>query len=372
MPGLARIGHDVSKVKITPTTSSSAMDSPLNDLEHLIHVDKRGMLDVITTLPESAEEAIEAAEKVDLKIRPFRNLIVTGMGGSAVGGLLLRDWLNPTSRVPIVVSRDYTLPGFVGKDTLLFAVSYSGNTEETLSSFEDGREKGAKIVVFTSGGELEKRARSARIPLFKLPSGFQPRAAIAHQFFSLIVAARKAGITQDIWWEVKEALNVLKELREVMRPENPLKSNPAKRLAEELRGYIPFIYGSHIHEAVAYRWNTQLNENSKSPAGYNFLPEAFHNAIMAGEAERELLSKVCAVFLLDPVEGERLEAKTRKFINIIEPNFGKVLEVPSRGEGRLARILSALYVGDYVSAYLSILYGKDPGSTESIDLLKRD
>ncbi len=348
------------------------MDSPLNDLEYLVHIDQRGMLDVITTLPESAEEAIDAAEKVDLKIRPFKNLIITGMGGSAVGGLLLRDWLQPTSRVPIVVYRDYILPSFVGKDTLLFAVSYSGNTEETLSSFEDGRGKGAKIVAFTSGGELEKRVRSAHIPLFKMPPGFQPRAALAHQFFSLVVAARKAGIIQDSWWEVKEALNVLKELREEMRPENSIKSNPAKRLAEELKSYIPLVYGSHIHEAVAYRWNTQLNENSKSPAGFSIIPEAFHNAIMAGEADRALLSKLCVVFLLDPMEGEHLEAKTRRFINLIKPNFGKVLEVTARGEGRLARILSALYVGDYVSAYLGVLYGKDPSTVESIDRLKRD
>jgi glucose/mannose-6-phosphate isomerase len=347
------------------------MDSPLDDLEYLIRVDQRGMLDVITTLPESAEEAIEVAEKVDLKIRPFRNLIVTGMGGSAVGGLLLRDWLQPTSRVPIVVSRDYNLPGFVGKDTLLFVVSYSGGTEETLSSFEDGREKGAKTVVFTSGGELEKRARSAHIPIFKMPSGFQPRAAIAHQFFSLVVAARKADIIQDSWWEAKEAISVLKEIREEMRPETHLKSNPAKRLAEELRSYIPFVYGSHIHEAVAYRWNTQLNENSKSPASHSFLPEAFHNAIMAGEADPKLLSKVCVICLLDPLEGEYLDAKTRRFINIIKPNFGKVLEVKARGEGRLARILSALYIGDYVSAYLGVLYGKDPSTVEYIDRLKR-
>ena len=196
----------------------------------------------MTLLPPSLRarrDAIEIAEKVGLRVRRFRNLVVAGMGGSAVGGLLLRDWLQQTSKVPIVVSRDYSLPGFVGRDTLLFVVSYSGGTEETLSAFEEGRVKGAKIVAFTSGGELGKRAKAARITTFKLPAGFQPRAAIAHQFLSLVVAAKKAGIAQDSWWEVREAIDVLNAMREEMRPERPQWSNPAKKLATELTRLRP-------------------------------------------------------------------------------------------------------------------------------------
>ncbi len=347
------------------------MDIPLDDLENIGRVDPRGMLNVITSLPESAEDAIDAAEKVNLKVRRFRNLVVAGMGGSAVGGLLLKDWLQQTSMVPIVVSRDYSLPGFVGRDTLLFAVSYSGGTEETLSAFEEGKAKGAKIVVFTSGGELEKRAKETHLTTYKLPAGFQPRAAIAHQFLSLVIAAKKVGIAQDSWWEVREAIDVLRAMREEMRPETPQWSNPAKKLAEELHDYVPFVYGSRIHEAVAYRWNTQLNENGKSPAGSSFIPEAFHNAIVAGEADKELLKKICAIFLLDPAESDHVTAKTRRFIDIIKPSFGKILEVQAHGEGRLARMLSALYVGDFVSAYLGVLYGKDPSTVESIERLKR-
>ena len=348
------------------------MNSPLDDLEHVGRVDPRGMLDVITALPESAEDALETAEKVNIKYRRFKSLVVAGMGGSAVGGLLLRDWLGHTSPVPIVVSRDYSLPGFIGRDTLLFAVSYSGGTEETLSAYEEGKNRGAKIVAFTSGGELEKRARAARQTLYTLPAGFQPRAAIAHQFFTLAVAARKAGITGDCWWEVKEAIEILKILRGEMRPDVPTKSNPAKKLAEELKGYTPVVYGSRIHEAVAYRWNTQLNENGKSPAGSSFIPEAFHNATVASEGDPEVLRHLCAVLLTDPAENDRVAAKTRRFIDIIKPSFGKVLEVEARGEGHLARMLSALYIGDFVSAYLGVLYGRDPSVVESIDRLKRD
>ena len=347
------------------------MNSPLDDLEHVGRIDPRGMLDVITALPESAEDALETAEKVKFKFRRFRSLVVAGMGGSAVGGLLLRDWLQQTSPVPITVSRDYGLPGFVERNTLLFAVSYSGGTEETLSAYEEARQRGAKIVAFTSGGELEKRAHAARLTIYRLPTGFQPRAAIAHQFFTLAVAARKAGIAGDCWWEVKEAIDTLKVLREEMRPDVPTKSNPAKRLAEDIKGYTPIIYGSHIHEAVAYRWNTQLNENGKSPAASTFIPEAFHNATVASEGDPTVLRHLCAIFLTDPMEGEHLAAKTRRFMDLLRPGFGKILEVQARGEGRLARMLSALYVGDYASAYLGVLYGKDPSTVESIDRLKR-
>ena len=348
------------------------MTSKLDDLEYIGKVDPRGMLDVITALPESAENAIETAEKVNLKFRRFKNLVVAGMGGSAVGGLLLRDWLQQISPVSIVVSRDYTLPGYVGKDTLLFAVSYSGGTEETLSAYEEGKARGAKIVVFTSGSELAQRARTSGVTIYRLPAGYQPRAAIAHQFFTLAVAARKVGITDDSWWEVKEAIDVLKAIREEMRPDVPLWSNPAKKLAEEIKGYTPIVYGSHIHEAVAYRWSTQLNENGKSPAASSFIPEAFHNATVASEGNPEILRHLCAVLLTDPLEGERLAAKTRRFMDLLRPGFGKILEVQARGEGRLARMLSALYIGDYASAYLGILYGKDPSTVESINKLKQE
>jgi glucose/mannose-6-phosphate isomerase len=347
------------------------MNTLLDDVEAMGKVDPRGMLDVITALPESAEDAIETAEKVNIKYRRFRNLVVAGMGGSAVGGLLLRDWLAGTSTVPIVVSRDYALPGFVSRDTLLFAVSYSGGTEETLSSYEEARAKGAKIVAFTSGGEMVKKTRAARITTCKLPTGYQPRAAIAHQFFTLAVAARKAGITGDCWWEVKEAIDTLKRLREGMRPDVPTKDNPAKKLALELKGYTPIVYGSHIHEAVAYRWNTQLNENGKSPGASTFIPEAFHNATVASEGDPAVLHHLCAVFLHDPADGERLKAKTRRFIDLLKPGFGKILEVEASGEGRLARMLSAMYIGDYASTYLGILYGKDPSTVESINRLKQ-
>ena len=155
-----------------------------------------------------------------------------------------------------------------------------------------------------------------------------------------------------------------------MRPGISQWSNPAKRLAVELQNYISFVYGGSAHEAVAYRWNTQLNENGKAPASSSFVPEAFHNATVASEGRPELMKRICVVFLVDPLEEPRLAAKTRRFEEILRPAVGSVLEVEARGEGRLARMLSALYVGDFTSAYLGVLNGKDPSVVEPITRLK--
>ncbi|MBN2335011.1 bifunctional phosphoglucose/phosphomannose isomerase, partial [Candidatus Bathyarchaeota archaeon] len=150
----------------------------------------------------------------------------------------------------------------------------------------------------------------------------------------------------------------------------PTDSNPCKALAESVKGYTPFVYGSRLFEAAAYRYGTQFNENSKSPAAASFFPEAFHNSVMAREAPPELLRNTCAVILRDPKESEETAAKISRFTDLMAESFGRVVEVEAHGEGRLARIVSALLIGDHASAYLGILYGRDPSSTDSIRTLK--
>ena len=336
--------------------------------------DRGGMLGIISGFPESCAESIKSAESADLgglRGGSFDSVVVSGMGGSAMGGVLLRDWLKETLPVPMVVARGYRLPGFVGGRTLLFAVSYSGGTREAISALEDGLGRGVQAVVFASGGEMVEVAEERGLPLVRFPAGFQPRAAISHQFFGLAVTARRLGLAGDAWGEVDEALGLLRGMRAELAPESPLESNPSKRLADAVKGYIPLVYGSNIHEGVAYRYSTQFNENGKSPAWAGFFPEAFHNSVMASEAEPGLLDRLCAVIIHDPAESPEMAAKIGRFREIMARRFGRVVDVHARGRGRLARILSALYIGDFASAYLGILYGKDPSTTDSIDMLKK-
>jgi glucose/mannose-6-phosphate isomerase len=349
------------------------MVHPLDDSTLLKRLDTNEMLKVIESFPESSLNALKAVEGYNLNVekKDFRNVVIAGMGGSAIGGILLRDWLQPTSHIPIIISKQYTLPAYVNEDTLLLAVSYSGNTEETLSALIEAKTRQASVITFTSGGTMANYAKQEDIPCVKLPEGFQPRAAISYQFFSLAAIARKLGLVEGAWNEVNTSINLLVKLRSEMASHSPYDSNLAKQIASQLKGYIPFIYGSSIHEGVAYRWNTQINENSKIPAGSSNFPEAFHNAVMASEADAELLNRVCAILLLDPYEQKETAAKTQLFRDILARRFGRLIEVQAYGKDRLSRIMSTLYIGDFVSAYLGLLNGKNPSSIDSISELKR-
>ncbi len=350
------------------------MEHLLDDPEYLKSHDRDDMLSALTRFPSSAWKAVRDAEKLELggvSKKTFDALVVAGMGGSAVGGILLRDWLRDVSKKPIFVSRERRLPAWVDESTLVYAVSYSGNTEETLSQYHQAIDIGCPLVCFCSGGTLSRSASLRKIPRLRFPKGYKPRAAIAFQFFGLAAVTRKLGLLDDATWgEVEEAIEVAKSLSLDMGPEAPTDSNPGKSLAESIMGYTPHFYGSSLYKGVAYRYSTQINENSKSPASAAFFPEAFHNRVMAREASPELLEKVCAVIVRDPLEEEAMSAKIDRFTELVAERYGRVVVVEAMGEGRLARMISALYIGDFASVYLGMLYGRDPNTTDSIDALK--
>ena len=348
------------------------MDNPLDNLEHIAEIDKSGMLDEITKFPDNAETAIIESLKVDLgEESDYNNVLIAGMGGSAVGGLLLTDWLLYTTKKPIQVSRGYNLPGWVDENTLFLAVSYSGNTEETLSQYHQAVEKGCRIICFCSGGELERLAKENGQPVVYFPKGVQPRAAIPFQFFALAAVAKNVGLVEDEQWEeVLEAIHVSRVLAASMSVESPMNENMGKQLAGLIKDYIPFIYAPRQFQAVAYRYSTQFNENSKSPAATNFFPEMFHNSIMAREGSEDLLCGAIAVIIKDSGENERLKKKMEVARDLMAEHFGKVVEVQTVGKAVLTRMMSALLIGDFTSAYLGILYGIDPSTTDSIVALK--
>lgn len=348
------------------------MDNPLDNMEHIASIDKDGMLDEITKFPENAETAIIESLKVNLgEESDFSNTLIAGMGGSAVGGLLLTDWLLYTTKQPIQVSRGYDLPGWVDENTLVLAVSYSGNTEETLNQYHQAVEKGCRIICFCSGGELERLAKENGQPVVYFPKGVQPRAAIPFQFFALAAVAKNLGMVPDEQWdEVLEAIHVSRVLAVSMSVESPMEENMGKQLADLIKDYIPFIYAPRQFQAVAYRYSTQFNENSKSPAATNFFPEMFHNSIMAREGSEDLLCGAIAIIIKDSGENPRLRKKMEVARDLMAERFGKVVEVETVGKAKLTRMMSALLIGDFTSAYLGVLYGVDPSTTDSIESLK--
>lgn len=350
------------------------MGSILERPERLQELDKGRMLERLRKYPEDCMNAVEMAKCIDLEAiegRVVKAVVFSGVGGSAIGGQLIKDWIYEESKVPLFVSRGYNLPGFVDLETLVFSVSYSGNTEETLSAFHEALKRGATVISLTSGGVLGKLSKEKGLILALMPTGLLPRAALPYQFFMLATIMNRLGLIGDSWREVDESFDILGRLRDETLPEVPIGSNPAKRLASSMMNKVPFVYGPRLFEGVAYRLGTQLNENSKVPAASGSFPELFHNAVMGSEAPDDVLRPLCIMIIRDPGETEAMTRKIDRFKALLEPRVAGLLEVRARGKGKLARILSVIYLGDYVSAYLGLLYGKDPSSMDAIVELKR-
>ena len=353
------------------------MEVSLDDLERIRAIDRNGMLETQMSMPEAWVEARRLAEKF-LERRDARNyleeppssLAIAGMGGSAIGGEILRDWLLDSSPIPIYVSRSYRLPAFIGKRDIVFAVSYSGNTEETLSSFQDALSRGCRIIAVTSGGRLRELSLQRGVPCLTVPGGMAPRAALPYLFLPLVLTYGRLKMVSSLERELDRVLKVLRELSGQVAPENPQRDNPAKLLALDLLHTIPVIYAPRGYTAVALRMKTQFNENSKVPSYAAVLPEVFHNEVMGYEGPRELSNSLSVILLRDEGEDPRVRAKVEAMKGLLKERVGVLREVWARGEERLAKIFSTLLLGDVASTYLAVLYGVDPTPVESISKIK--
>jgi glucose/mannose-6-phosphate isomerase len=360
------------------------MSALLDDVERMRRIDRDGMCDILAKLPEHCEAAIDEAK--DLQIpqtvrisgrRVLRygvpeQIVIVGMGGSAIGGSLLKDWLRASLPIPVEVCRGYTLPAYADEETLVLATSYSGNTEETLSCLLEAVERQCMVIGITSNGVLQEFSEKLGLPLVTVPGGYPPRSAVPYIFFSLVKVLDTLGILPSMGGEIEEAIAVLKEVREEIRPERPLSNNLAKKIAVGLQGSIPLISGFGFHESVARRMKTQFNENSKTPTTIELFPELRHNTVVGWAGQRSLTKKFGVLLIRDkgePPEIRRMIEVTKE--RIFNDGAATVLEIWSRGRGKLARMLSTLYVGDFASVYLGILYGVTPTPTENIDELKR-
>ncbi len=359
------------------------MSATLDDLKLIASIDKQGMSRIVERFPEQCREAIKIAESLTLpkevkvssktQIRYGRpaNIIVTGMGGSAIGGNLLKDWLRNQLAVPVEVSRGYHLPAYADEKTLVLAVSYSGNTEETLTAYLEAIERKCMTVAITSGGLLHEFSEKLGVPCARLPSGYPPRSAIAYLFFPLVYSLEKLKLIHASE-EVEDAVVSVTELRDEVKPEAPTSLNPSKRLALGLRDSIPFVCGFDFYEGVALRIKTQLNENGKIPAKAESFPELNHNETVGWTGSRKLTKNFSVVLIRD--DGEEPAIRTRIDVTrglVFDEGAKEVLEIRGRGTGRLARMLSAMYVGDFASIYLAILNHTDPTPVTIIDELKK-
>jgi glucose/mannose-6-phosphate isomerase len=332
------------------------------------------MRSLLESFPEQIQTAAQAGSNLSLPApKGLKAIMVTGLGGSAIGGDLARAITEAQLKVPFIINRTYDLPGFVDSSTLLFACSYSGNTEETLSAYGQAKRAGASIVCITSGGKLEALATGDGYPVLRLPAGLPPRAALGHSLIALLFAMQAMKVVPGMGEAIQESINLLKKLRDRYGIQNPEAANPAKSMATSLHGKIIAIYGSiGIMETAAYRWRSQIAENSKNLALHHVLPEMNHNELVGWMCPEEVLRRVGVVFLRDKGEHPQIQKRFDLTRDIIAKKAGALHEVWSEGNSVLARVLSAIYLGDFVSLYLAFLNNMDPTPVEVIDFLKKN
>ena len=355
------------------TPSAHTVRWPIRSAE-ISHLDRSGMLGHIQALPEQCERAADLSVSGTLPPGDaIKQVVIFGMGGSAISGDLVKAVAEPECPVPINVYREYDVPAYVGPSTLVVASSYSGNTEETLSACRAAAERGAAIVAITTGGVLARWAEGRGWPLIRIPGGLAPRAALGYSLVPLLLLLARVGLVADKRAELEEAITVLRSLRSELAPEVPAEGNLAKQLALRLHGKLPLIYGTGgWRGAVAYRWKCQINENAKAPAWCNTFPELNHNETVGWEVPKSVTGLVELVLLRDRGDSPRINRRIEVTVDIMRPAISGVTEVWSRGESELARLLSLIYIGDFTSAYLALLNGVDPTPVRVIDRLKQE
>lgn len=336
-------------------------------------IDPQDMFGAIYRFADQIQEAIGIGEQINLQndYSACENIIVAGMGGSAIGGDVVKTIVNQELKIPFYVIRNYTLPNWVNEKTLVICSSYSGNTEESLSAYEDALKKGAMICGISTGGQLSEKIKSKGFDLITIPGGLQPRAALAYSFVPMLYLLKKIGlISNSLINDLSNSIISLENKRDVSSVGDA--SNPIFKMAKDIYGMIPIIYGiTDTTGVVALRWKGQLCENSKMLAYHNEIPEMNHNEIVGWGNNPDLLSELSVIWLRDKNDNERVRARqdiTKTLLNDI--NIMQH-EVSAEGENNVERLLDLINYGDWLSYWCAILHNTDPSPVEKINKLKK-
>jgi glucose/mannose-6-phosphate isomerase len=335
--------------------------------------DKSNMKQLLQEFPQQIEDAvvIGRAATVPYKASTIRNVVVSGLGGSAIGGDLLRSYIAEDLKVPFIVNRHYFVSEFVDQNSLVIISSYSGNTEETIAAHHDASKRKAKVLCISSNGETERLAKKMKQPFIKIPKGYPPRAALGYSFFAPLIALTKMKLISSRENDIKETIALLK--RKSRMYSSLGKQNAALRIAKQLHGKLPIIYSSADRfDVVNLRWRGQLAENAKVLAFGHVLPEMNHNELVGWKVLRKQMKDLAVVFLRDKEDHDRVQLRMKIMNKIVKEYAGIVIEVESEGKSLLARMFSLIYLGDWISYYLAILNATDPTPVKVIDYLKNE
>lgn len=342
----------------------------LGDVERIRAVDKSGMLNFCVNSAKHYSEAAQIAKKIKVSYPKPDNVIIAGMGGSGIGGDLLKDWARNKTDVPIEVNRGYELPNYAGEKTLVVIMSYSGDTEESLSAFLDALRRKCMVFCISSGGALLKYAEKLGVPFVRVVGGMPPRAALPYLFVPLLFFMEKAGLVSGVGEEFDEAVLLLEKVSSENSPERLVEGNFAKTLAVRIGKTVPVTYGFGLYRGVAKRFKQQFNENSKLPSKAEVFSELNHNEIVGWEGSGELGKCFSVILIRDNDEPLEIKSRIETTKQIMKQEDLRIFEVQAQGKSDLARMLSTIIIGDFTSVYLAILNGVDPTPVRTINYLK--
>lgn len=344
--------------------------SVIETVERIREADPEGMLARIKELPEQVRDAWAIAQKA--KIPPaygdVRSIVVSGMGGSAIGADLAAALVAGELRVPMTVHRDYGLPAYVGRDSLVIASSYSGNTEETLSAFDEAQKRGAKTIAVTTGGRLAELATAAGVPLVTFRYPARPRATLGYSLTLVLGILARMGLARDLSADVDAALADVAKLQE--RVHEGARTNDAKRLAVALGGRVVFVYGAAVMGVMARRVKGQWNENAKNWAAFDVLPELDHNAVVGFPNPAVAKQALAVLILRSTADLGRHRVRWEATKELLDQAGIEHHSIELPGSSALSEVLQMTYFTDHVSFYVALLNGADPSPNRAIDLLK--
>lgn len=346
----------------------------INSLEQIQRIDAENMLSHIDALPDQLASAWAHGQSLDLPAgaADVQQVVLSGMGGSAISADLLAALVADACPVPISVVRGYGLPAHVrGPETLVIALSHSGGTEETLSGAQAAAERGARLLAITSGGQLAPLAEGAGGAAWTFEYRAQPRATLGWLYGLLLAAFSRLGFAPDLAGDVQEAVEKMQRRRDDLSASTPAGENAAYRLAERLAGRIPVVWGAELLAPVARRWKTQLNENSKTVAYYEELPELNHNTVAGLQFPAGVGERISVVELVSSrYNHPRTQIRQQVTHDLLERAGIPATRVEAQGESRLAQQMTAIQFGDYVTFYLAMIYEVDPTPIDNIAWLK--
>ncbi len=346
----------------------------LDDPNSFTIIDHQNMLSHIDGLPDQLQNAWELGLKSKLPAwKGVRQVLVAGMGGSAIGADLLAAYIASACPAPFFIHRDYGLPAWAsGKKTLVIASSHSGNTEETLSAFETASTRNCRCLAITTGGTLEQKARQEKVPLWKFEHHGQPRAAVGFSFGLLLAVMLHLRLVPDPSQELARSIRAMREQQVILRAAVPTKQNPAKQIALKLVDHWVSVFGSGILAPVSRRWKGQISEIAKAWGQFEFLPESDHNTLAGVINPRKLHPSFFSLFLHSPDDHPRNQLRGDLTRKVFMSEGLKAEVIDARGETPLEQLWTCLHFGDYMAYYLAMSYSVDPTPVSAIEGFKRE